>query len=198
MPVQAGSRRKSCCAATSRLPTAAPGATRKPPGNWDWTAAPSRARWTSGCWARLLRPVGHGWGRRSDDLDAREIASIPGGMAREQREPADGRVRADVKIGQGRLPRTSAPPVSHKALSRQESRLPGERFPSIQGGRNGGVERLDGAVSDRHFGIYDRIDHQAGVLGDLREGARGPLAPIGIVRSDVKQDVRSEEHTSEL
>jgi len=57
----------------------------------------------------------------------------------------------------------------HDAFSRQETHLPGERFPSIQGGRNGGIERFDGAVSDRDFGIHDRIDRQAGVFGDLRQ-----------------------------
>jgi hypothetical protein len=105
-------------------------------------------------------------------------------------------VRADVEIGQRRLPRTSAPPVSHKALSRQETRLPGEWLASIQGGRNGGIERFDGAVSHRHFGIYDRIDYQRRMLGDLGECARGPLTPSWVVRSDVEQDVAVHKHTA--
>jgi hypothetical protein len=41
------------------------------------------------------------WG---NDLDSGEIASIPGGIAREQGKPADGCVRSDVETRQRRVP----------------------------------------------------------------------------------------------
>ena len=125
----------------------------------------------------------------SEDLGSWKIAAIARGIAREQGKMSDGGVCADVEIRQGRCPRASATPVQQEALPGQENGFPGQGFARIQSSGQGGIQRFDGGVADRDLGVNNRIDDQCRSLGALCESPARPIAPVRIVRGDVKQDL---------
>src|ERR1039457_6511188 len=125
----------------------------------------------------------------SEDLDGRKIAAIAHRITREQSKVSDGGVRGNVEIRQRRAPQSSAAAVQQEALPGQEAGFPGQGFALIQSCGQRDIQRFDGGVTDRYFGVNDRIDDQGRALGTLCQRPPRPVAPVRIARGDVQQDV---------
>src|SRR5664279_1800167 len=80
----------------------------------------------------------------------------------------------------------AAAAVQQEALSGQETGFPGQGLALIQSTGQGGIQRFDHGVADRHLGVNDGIDNECRVLSGLCERPPRPVAPGRIVGGDVK------------
>lgn len=119
----------------------------------------------------------------SQDCQLREISPIARNITREQRQPFDGRMRSDVK-GRKRCGPLAAPSaIAQEALASEEAGFPRQSFPFVGSQGQRGIQSFNGAKTDRHLGVDNRIDDQGRTVGTLSQRASRPVGPSRVVGS---------------
>lgn len=93
------------------------------------------------------------------------MSPIAGYIAREQREPLDGRVRSDIEVRKQRGPLAAPSAIVQEALVGKESGFLRQGFPLVRSEGQSGIEGFNGAEFNRHLGVDHRIDNQGGAVG---------------------------------
>src|SRR5215469_4136889 len=131
--------------------------------------------------------------RGTEDCQLWEISPIARKVAREQRQPFDGRVRSDVKVRKRCGPLAAPPAIAQVALAGEEAGFPRQSFSLVGGKGQGCIQGFNGAETDRYLGVDNGIDNECRTLGTLSQCARGPVGPFRVVGRDVQNNVAIDE-----
>lgn len=88
----------------------------------------------------------------------------------------------------------ACPAITEKALAGEKGRFPGQRASFKGVGRQSVFQFLYAVETNRHLGVYHRVNSETGFLGTSSEMLRRPSAPFLIFLKNIKENIAVNHH----